>query len=70
CFMQAVRLPIGGWADREGAIALRRRLRNDFGIEAHIFVDNQQYWVRISAYIYNDMADYQKLGKAITAIAS
>ncbi|MEM7197587.1 MAG: aminotransferase class V-fold PLP-dependent enzyme [Pseudomonadota bacterium] len=36
CFMQAVRLPIGGWADREGAIALRRRLRNDFGIEAHI----------------------------------
>ena len=58
--MATVRLP-GGGGDFDDAAALRKRLIDDHGVEVPVSSWNGDLWVRISAQIYNTMADYQRL---------
>jgi selenocysteine lyase/cysteine desulfurase len=46
-------------------MSLHDRLHDDYGIEVPISSWDGALWVRISAQIYNTMADYQRLADAV-----
>jgi hypothetical protein len=65
--MASVRLP-GVKGDRIAAHRLALRLREEHGITVGVMVIDSGLWVRVSAQIYNELGDYQRLaalGKAI-----
>ena len=47
---------------------LRRALRDDHRIEASITPFNGRLWVRLSAFLYNELSDYERLADAVLAI--
>jgi isopenicillin-N epimerase len=63
--MVSVRLPgsfLGGAGDdRDAARTLAARLNEEHGITAGIMVLDGALWVRVSAQIYNEIADYERL---------
>jgi isopenicillin-N epimerase len=67
--MAAIRLP-GDGGDLDGAERLHDRLHDDYGVEVPISLWDGALWVRISAQIYNNMADYQRLADAIQAMGT
>jgi len=57
--------------DEESRIRLQRRLWDRFGVEANpSFAANGTIWLRFSAQIYNSLADYEKLARAILVLRS
>jgi len=57
--------------DEESRIRLQRRLWDRFGVEANpSFAANGTIWLRFSAQIYNSLADYEKLARAVLALRS
>ncbi len=57
--------------DEESRIRLQKRLWDGFGIEVSpSFALNGTIWLRFSAQIYNSLADYEKLARAILALRS
>jgi hypothetical protein len=57
--------------DEESRIRLQKRLWDGFGVEANpAFAANGTIWLRFSAQIYNSLADYEKLARAILALRS
>jgi isopenicillin-N epimerase len=57
--------------DEESRIRLQRRLWDRFGVEANpSFTANGTIWLRFSAQIYNSLADYEKLARAVLALRS
>lgn len=59
--MAAIRLPRDGAADRSRTRAMTLDLLHRHRIMAPVMPLEGQYWLRISAAIYNDPADYQRL---------
>ncbi len=59
--MATVRLPLGGEASTERAVALRQRLADEHRIEAAVNADSGALWLRLAAQAYNEPADYQRL---------
>lgn len=66
--MAAVEVPSDLPATRENATALRHRLRKDHKIEVQITPFNGRLWLRLSAYLYNELSDYERLADAILEI--
>jgi isopenicillin-N epimerase len=66
--MATVRLPATAPATVEVARSLHDRLWHDHRIEAPVFPLAGGLWVRISAQIYNELADYQRLADAVIAM--
>jgi isopenicillin-N epimerase len=67
--MASVRLP-GRKGDRVAAHKLALRLREEHGITLGVMVIAGGLWVRVSAQIYNEIGDYERLaalGKALAA---
>jgi isopenicillin-N epimerase len=57
--------------DEESQIRLQKRLWDEFGIEAcPSFHHNGTIWLRFSAQIYNSLADYENLARAILNLRS
>jgi isopenicillin-N epimerase len=57
--------------DEESRIRLQRRLWDGFGVEANpSFAANGTIWLRFSGQIYNSLADYEKLARAILILRS
>jgi isopenicillin-N epimerase len=57
--------------DEESRLRLQKRLWDGFGVEANpSFAANGTIWLRFSAQIYNSVADYEKLARAILALRS
>jgi hypothetical protein len=57
--------------DEESRIRLQRRLWDGFGVEANpSFSAGGTIWLRFSAQIYNSLADYEKLARAILVLRS
>ncbi|HEY2105714.1 MAG TPA: aminotransferase class V-fold PLP-dependent enzyme [Candidatus Binataceae bacterium] len=57
--------------DEENRIRLQKRLWDKFAIEAcPSFAHHGTIWLRFSAQIYNSLADYEKLARAIVALRS
>lgn len=63
CAMTALRLAPCGTP--EEALMLRRRLAREHGIEVPVFVFDGALWLRISAQIYNEKGDYERLAQAL-----
>ncbi|MDJ0947892.1 MAG: aminotransferase class V-fold PLP-dependent enzyme [Alphaproteobacteria bacterium] len=63
--MAAVRLPVDGTATSETAHEIHDRLRRDHQIEAPVGLLDGTLWVRISAHVYNEEADYERLANAV-----
>lgn len=64
--MVAVPLPQSCGHTREHAVALRDVLLFDEAIEVHMHAYRDRVWARISAQIYNDMEDIERLADAVS----
>jgi isopenicillin-N epimerase len=65
--MGVVRLPLGGEATQRQAAALRERLL-DAGTDAPVHVLAGGMWLRISAFAYNEMEDYERLATLVAGL--
>ena len=65
--MATVRLAGFDGLDHPAALALNDRLWREHGIEVPIIPFGGSLWVRVSAQIYNEMADYRRLADALLA---
>jgi isopenicillin-N epimerase len=68
--MATVRLPFGAGATPDDAAAIHDRLIDAFGVEVPVTALAGALWLRISAQIYNEPADYRRLAAAVRAIAT
>ena len=68
--MATVPLPEPFGRTRAEAVALRDGLLFDDGIEAPIHAYRDRLWVRISAQVYNDMSDIDRLASAVLGRAA
>jgi isopenicillin-N epimerase len=64
--MVAVRVPGAHEATRESAYALHERLQNDHRVQVPVLAIGGALWVRVSAQVYNDMDDYERLADALS----
>jgi isopenicillin-N epimerase len=65
--MAAVPLPAAAGATREAASRLRDALLFEDRIEVQLHAWRERLWVRISAQVYNDLADVERLAEAVAA---
>jgi isopenicillin-N epimerase len=63
--LATVRLPGSRGKDRAAGLALNDRLRREHGIEVPIIAFADWLWVRVSAQIYNEIGDYERLAAAL-----
>ena len=63
--MAMIELPIGGGATRDGGLELRATLLERHGVQVPVNAINGRYWTRVSAQIYNEMEDYERLAAAL-----
>lgn len=68
--MAMVELPIRRPATREGALEIRATLLESHKVQVPINALDGRYWARISAQIYNDMEDYQRLAGAVNTLTT
>jgi len=59
--MASIRLPGSPSGDRGAAHKLALRLRHELGITAGVMVLEGALWLRVSAQIYNEIGDYERL---------
>ncbi|WP_420405016.1 aminotransferase class V-fold PLP-dependent enzyme [Nisaea sp.] len=67
--MAMVRLPDGFGSTREEAEALRDRLTDEFRVQVPVNPLTGTLWCRLSAQIYNEMTDYDRLAAAVERLA-
>lgn len=63
--MATVRLPSAAPGDPEAANDLQIALSTDHGIEASVGARDGVFWIRASAHVYNEMADFRHLASAL-----
>ncbi|MBV9154246.1 MAG: aminotransferase class V-fold PLP-dependent enzyme, partial [Alphaproteobacteria bacterium] len=67
--MASVRLPgLGG--DRETLLRVAKRLRQQHGIIAGVMSLDGGLWIRVSAQIYNEIGDYERLAEIGRSLAA
>ena len=63
-FMATVPMPDRCGTTGDDAARVRDRLLFDHGIEVQVHAAHGRLWARISAQVYNEMSDYERLGEA------
>lgn len=63
--MAAIPLPASVEPGQEAAERLRDRLLHEDGIEVLVKTFQGRTWIRISAQVYNELADFERLGEAV-----
>ncbi|MTI10262.1 aminotransferase class V-fold PLP-dependent enzyme [Curvivirga aplysinae] len=69
-FMTSFAWPGKDKATLENVNNIRLILRNEYQVEVEPKIINGKIWIRICAYIYNEMDDYKKLARAVQDIVS
>lgn len=69
-FMTTVAFPVGGPATRETADRLWRTFNDEHEVVPSVVPFGGRLWVRGSAYIYNEVADFERLAEAGLKIAN
>jgi isopenicillin-N epimerase len=64
-FMATVPMPDRCGRTPEEAARMRDRLLFDHGIEVQVHAGHGRLWARISAQVYNEMEDYERLAEAV-----
>jgi isopenicillin-N epimerase len=67
-FMAAVPLPVHLGTAPDQAARLRDRLLFDHAIEVQVHAACDRLWARISAQVYNEMSDYERLADAVAGM--
>ena len=62
--MATLALPAAAGSDETAAARMRDGLLFEDGIEVQVHARDGRVWLRIAAQIYNEMADYERLGEA------
>jgi isopenicillin-N epimerase len=65
--MGLVRLPIDLPSNKSEALKVRRALQ-DAGTDAPVHPQVGGLWLRLSAYAYNEISDYQRLAQMLPAV--
>jgi isopenicillin-N epimerase len=68
--MRCVRLPAGFEASDEAAQTLRWRLADHYKVQVPIRCLDGALWARLSAQVYNEIGDYERLGEAVLSIGN
>lgn len=68
CAMESFQVPFECEGTDEAADALNARLRDEYGVEVPVFALEGVAWIRISAQIYVDMRDIERLGHAVRSM--
>lgn len=68
--MAMIELPIAGPVSREGALETRATLLERHGVQVPINAIDNRYWARISAQIYNEIEDYERLATAVESMGA
>ena len=63
--MIAVPMPAEAGASADDAARLRLALLLDEHIEVHVVTWHGRLWARVSAQVYNELADVERLGDAV-----
>jgi isopenicillin-N epimerase len=66
----SVRLPGGEGGDRTAARRIARRLIEDHDISAGVMVMEGCLWLRVSAQVYNELSDYERIAAVGRTIAT
>jgi hypothetical protein len=66
-FMATVPLPASLGRRPEDAARLRDALLSEDGIEVQVHAAHDRLWARISAQVYNEWADMERLATAVAA---
>jgi isopenicillin-N epimerase len=61
--MAAVRLPLGRGADRLAGRRLATLLTEKFGVTLGVLVMEGGLWIRVSAQVYNELSDYERIAE-------
>jgi isopenicillin-N epimerase len=61
--MASVRLPGGRGGDHNAVRRITERLRSEHGIVVAVMLLDGGLWIRVSAQIYNEISDYQRLAE-------
>ena len=64
-FMAAIHLPVKRKASKKDALSLRSVLRNRHGIEVSMECIDDEIWMRVCAYVYNDISDFEALADVL-----
>jgi isopenicillin-N epimerase len=64
-FMATVPMPDRCGSTGDDAARLRDRLLFEHGIEVQVHAGHRRLWARISAQVYNEMSDYERLADAV-----
>ena len=66
--LASVALPTETPATERSASGLRQQLRDDHRIEVTVTPFAGRLWLRLSAYLYNEIEDYERLADAVAEI--
>ncbi|MBI3140446.1 MAG: aminotransferase class V-fold PLP-dependent enzyme, partial [Rhodocyclales bacterium] len=62
--MVTLPLPVAEAGSEEAAKRWRRKLLEEHRVEVPVFAIEGRLWVRLSAQVYNELADYEALARA------
>ena len=68
--MAMIELPINGTATTKGGLEIRAALLERNKVQVPINALGGRYWARISAHIYNEIGDYERLARAVSTMAA
>ena len=66
----SVRLPGGQGGDRTAARRIAKRLIEEHHVSACVMVTEGCLWLRVSAQVYNELSDYERIAAVGREIAS
>jgi len=69
-FIATVALPSPVRATPEAALKIRQILRNQHNLETFIKAIDGRLWVRVSAYVYNDLSEFERLAELAPKVAA
>jgi isopenicillin-N epimerase len=68
--MAMIELPINGMATKDGGLEIRAALLERHKVQVPVMAVAGRYWTRISAHIYNEIGDYERLARAVSTMAA
>lgn len=69
-FVATVALPTNARAKPETALKIRQILRREHNLETYVKAIDGRLWVRVSAYVYNELSEFERLAELAPKVAA